>query len=184
MWTFHPLSHHGIHRRRRHWWLALLVNPRAPCPNDGPLQEAVSVAWSRRGATRGFRFVMGVPPVIIHLQMGFSHGFSLRKTIQLLSIPIDGNPPYLGWSYVGWSCTKLQESIPVAVAMIRIPPRWLLIHSLGDVVHVHISILFVYAILFNVYIYIRIIIIYIYKWLLRIMSNSHIMFPYWFSPNK
>ena len=30
-------------QQEKHWWLALLVNPRGPCPKTGPLQEAVQV---------------------------------------------------------------------------------------------------------------------------------------------
>lgn len=36
----------GKFSRLRHWWLALLVNPRGPCPKTGPVKEAVSVTWN------------------------------------------------------------------------------------------------------------------------------------------
>lgn len=43
-------------QQEKHWWLALLVNPRAPCPNDGPLQEAVSVSCLDSFARTGMRY--------------------------------------------------------------------------------------------------------------------------------
>ena len=151
MWTFHPPSHHGIHRRpRRHWWLALLVNPRALCPNDGPLQEAVSVAWSRRGATGGFRS-HGSTPSHHPFTDGIFPWIFPKKNHPAIEYPHWWKPPISGVNLRGMKlhqATELQESIQQgrghdsnSSKMIAYSFTW----------RCSTCTYFVYAILFNVY---------------------------------
>lgn len=43
-------------QQEKHWWLALLVNPRGPCPKTGPVKEAVSVSCLDSFARTGMRY--------------------------------------------------------------------------------------------------------------------------------
>ncbi|CAE7737208.1 unnamed protein product [Symbiodinium sp. CCMP2456] len=43
-------------QQEKHWWLAVLVNPRGGCPNQGPVQEGVSVACLDSFARTGMRY--------------------------------------------------------------------------------------------------------------------------------
>lgn len=43
-------------QQEKHWWLALLVNPRGACPKDGPVTEHVSVSCLDSFARTGMRY--------------------------------------------------------------------------------------------------------------------------------
>jgi len=43
-------------QQEKHWWLAVLVNPRGGCPSQGPVQEGVSVACLDSFARTGMRY--------------------------------------------------------------------------------------------------------------------------------
>lgn len=43
-------------QQEKHWWLALLVNPRGPCPKTGPVKEVVSVSCLDSFARTGMRY--------------------------------------------------------------------------------------------------------------------------------